>query len=134
VVPGTSLVANLITPPLVTVAFADASVESRRAELLLGQVSSARPLHGGRGSDADEHGVTDAASIATSWAERAVTEACERAEAWYRDLPRFPNRVKVNLGRRLSVGAGRLTTLTRTARDHISGLVTSFLAHRRHPE
>lgn len=31
-----------------------------------------------------------------SWAEGAIEEACERAEQWYRTLPRFPQRV--NLG------------------------------------
>lgn len=33
---------------------------------------------------------------ATSWAERAIEEACGLAEEWYRALPRFPRRV--NLG------------------------------------
>jgi hypothetical protein len=31
-----------------------------------------------------------------SWAEEAIETACVRAEAWYRELPAFPNRV--NLG------------------------------------
>jgi hypothetical protein len=33
---------------------------------------------------------------ATSWAEKAIEEACDRAGEWYRALPTFPNRV--NLG------------------------------------